>query len=333
MHGSVRVLAVDAGGTSTRLHVYGGHGPEPIHSAVYASRDYSGLHIILADFMKSAGPVEDGVVAIAGPVIGGRCEATNLPWVVEEDDLTQAINAPVHMINDFEAVGHGVKSMTDRDLQVLAPGYPPGPHDPIVVIGAGTGLGQSVVVPMNTGAPRVLHSEGGHTDFAPRNDEEVELLQWLREKHERVSVERVVSGQGLVELHRFLVLTERISISPQVEELLEREKDPGKVIGEAALAGTDAGCSATVARWLSLYGAEAGNLALKVIPDGGIYLAGGISAKLAPLFESSDFMNSFLHKGRMRTVLERVRVNIVLNQNLGIIGARNLALNEIPDSA
>ena len=236
------------------------------------------------------------------------------------------------MINDFAAVGYGILGLNEKDLLTLQTGKLDR-NAPMAVIGAGTGLGQGFLVPEGD-SYRVFGSEGGHTDFAPRSPLEFQLLKYLLDKHniDRVSVERVVSGQGIVSIYQFLRDSKHFgNETPEIAEIVraweqqvghkEKKVDAAAAIAKAALEKSDRLSEETMEMFVEAYGAEAGNLALKLLPYGGLYIAGGIAAKILPLMQERDFMEAFINKGRMRGLLERIPVHIVLNPQVGLVGA------------
>lgn len=324
----MRLLVGDIGGTSTRLAV--------------ASVDDAGT-VTLADerrYDSASGPDLDGFVrdylgrvwtgvaraslAIAGPVEGNRCQTTNLPWVVDGDALARAVGlTSVTLLNDFAAAAWGTLVVAEADTVVLQEGRLV-PTAPRVVIGAGTGLGEALVV--MEGGPRVLPGEGGHKGFSARSDREDRLLAWMRaELGGRVSVERVVSGMGLRDVYRFLRDVEGLAESPAVRARMTSE-DAGAVVGECALDGSDPLCAETFAVFLEAYGAEAGDVALQALAYGGVWIAGGIAAKTLALMKDGRFLGAFLDKGRMRPVVERVPVRVVTDGSLGLRGAARAAV-------
>lgn len=325
------LLAGDIGGTKTALSLYTRDpqsGYREVASARYVSAEYSGLAPIIRDFLQtavgdcSAETVRAAAFGVAGPVENGVCKTTNLPWVIEEKLLSQTVVAPVRLINDFHAVALGIGELRPEDFEVLQSGEV-APHGPVAILGAGTGLGEAILLP-GPGGPQVIASEGGHVDFAPRNELEVALLQFLWLRHRRVSVERVVSGPGIKALYDFVIETQQLPESPQVREELQNE-DPSRVIGEHGVAGTDPACVRAVDLFVSLYGSEAGNLALKILPRGGVFVAGGVAPKLIAKIRDGSFMHAFLDKGRLSSALERLHVSVVMNPQVGLFGARKLA--------
>jgi glucokinase len=324
------VLAGDIGGTKTALSLYALEGKtelKEVASTRFASSEYSGLGPLVHEFLRSAtgGSVSSLCAAafgVAGPVEHGISKTTNLPWVIDQRQLADQLGAPVGLINDFYAVALGIGELGPNDVEVLQPGEVDA-QGPVAIIGAGTGLGQAMLVPSAAG-PIVLPSQGGHTDFAPRNELEIELLRFLWKRHRTVSNERVISGMGIKTLYEFITQTGVVPESPAVKAELEGA-DAGAVIGKHALAASDPACVRAIDMFISLYGAEAGNLALKMLPTGGLYVTGGIAPRLIEKLRHGSFMHAFLDKGRMASLLERVRVSVVLNSHVGLLGARWLA--------
>jgi glucokinase len=275
---------------------------------------------------------EKACFAIAGPVVKNTAKLTNLTWFLDKDRLIQELGIPsVSLINDFAAVGYGIFGLTKQDLLTLQVGkYQPAA--PMAVIGAGTGLGQGFLIRQDN-QYQVFPSEGGHADFAPRNELEFQLLKYLVDKHDiqRVSVERVVSGLGITSIYQFLRDRQIAPESPEIAQAVrtweqeaqkaEKTVDPGAFIGSAALQKSDRLSEQTMQLFIEVYGAEAGNLALKLLPYGGLYIAGGIAPKILPLMENGSFLLNFTQNGRMGSLLEEIPVHIILNQQVGLIGA------------
>ncbi|NEO57464.1 MAG: glucokinase [Okeania sp. SIO3B5] len=347
------LLAGDIGGTKTILQLVEAKREESkatvefqsLYENRYPSNDFPDLVPIVQKFLAEANEKlgeqfqpEKACFAIAGPVVNNTVKLTNLPWMLDAKLLESGLGiSQVSLINDFEAVGYGILGLTDNDLETLQAGEPQD-DTPIAVIGAGTGLGECFLI-RGGGAVRVYPTEGGHTDFAPRSELEFDLLKYLLAKHniDRVSVERVVSGMGIVAIYQFLRDRKSAAESPEIGELVRKWEteigsdeitvDPGAVIGKAALENSDRLCEKVFELFVGAYGAEAGNLALKLLPYSGLYIAGGIAAKILPLMKSGAFMEAFHHKGRMRPLLEKVPVHIVLNPKVGLIGAAIRASN------
>jgi glucokinase len=333
------LLAGDIGGTKTILRLVGTDQGNPLYEMRYSSHQFSHLVPLVETFLAAAadqlGQVyqpEKACFAIAGPVVNETSKLTNLGWQLASDCLSQDLAiAKVSLINDFAAVGYGVLGLAPTDCETLQSGEPQ-TQAPIAVLGAGTGLGQGFLIHTQSGY-QVFASEGGHADFAPRSELEYQLLRYLLDKHDigRISVERIVSGQGVVAIYQFLRDRDYAKVSPEVEDVVhqwecqvgrsEKTVDAAAAIALAALAGRDRLSEQALQIFVEAYGAEAGNLALKLLPYGGIYVAGGIAAKILPLIKAGGFLSAFTNKGRMRPLLERIPVHIVLNPQVGLIGA------------
>jgi glucokinase len=317
----MRILAGDIGGTKTDLALY--DGATSVVRKRYLSRDYPSLMAVAREFLGAA-TIEAAAFAVAGPVRGGHCKATNLPWEMDEGSLSLGLNAPVTLLNDLAAVIYGIPELDpERDLVSLAEGQRD-PHGPFAVVAAGTGLGEGIGVPTSSGL-RVLPSEGGHTDFAPRNEVEIELLRFLLRLHPaRVSVERVLCGSGLVALYDFVLDRGLARPNPQTRaEMLAT--DPAAVVSRLGSSGEDAACERALSLFVSLYGSEAGNLALKVLSTGGLFVGGGIAPKMLERLRRGDFMQAMLTKGRMSDLLMSIPVNVVTSPDVAIMGARAAA--------
>ncbi len=322
-----QLLAGDVGGTKTALSLFErtADGWIELAATVLSSAVHKGLEAPARVFLEGAGVTPQACAfGVAGPVVGGRCQTTNLPWTVDARALASSLGvARVAVVNDFEATARGLLELGPEQLVVLQEGdVEPGGH--AAVLGAGTGLGEAILLRTERGA-RVLSTEGGHTDFAPRNEEEDGLLRFLRQRHGgRVSVERAVSGPGLAALHAFVL--EGGLAKGRADTLVRMQsEDPGTVIGELGAAGSDPACAKALSMFVSLYGAEAGNLALKTLPTAGVYVAGGIAPRILPTLREGGFLAAFLDKGRMRPLLERVRVSVVTDARVGLYGARAIA--------
>ncbi|MDP8963847.1 MAG: glucokinase [Cyanobacteriota bacterium] len=336
------LLAGDIGGTKTILRLV----EEPtalsrhtLYEALYPSRDFPDLVPIVQRFLSTAAQQlgiepkpEKACFAIAGPVINDTSVLTNLNWFLEARRLEKELAiARIRLINDFAAVGYGILGLETTDLHTLQE-VTPQPDAPIAVLGAGTGLGEGFLI-QQPGGYQVFASEGGHTDFAPRTGLEFQLLQYLLEKYDiqRISVERVVSGQGIVAIYQFLRDRQIAPESAEIGQVIrtweqetgrsEKSVDPAATIAQAALEKRDRLSEQTLQMFVDAYGAEAGNLALKLLPYGGLYVAGGIAAKILPLIKEGQFLRAFGQKGRVSSLLERVPVHVILNPQVGLIGA------------
>jgi len=320
------ILAGDVGGTKTRLALYepAASVREPVLEQRLASREYASLAALVHGFLAGA-PARPrrAVLGVAGPVVGQRVEATNLPWRIVAAELGAGLGGiPVRLVNDLEATAWGLPLLDASEVETLHPGEPqPGNR---ALIAAGTGLGEAVLVWDGT-TWRPSASEGGHADFAPRDALEDELLRWLRQRHGRVSYERVLSGPGLAELYRFLAATGRGDASGDVAARFEAAADPGAVVSAAALDGSCGRARLALERFVSIYGAEAGNLALQALAVNGVYLGGGIAPRILPFLRSGGFLEAFRDKGRLAPVLARIPVTVLRDDRAALWGAARLA--------
>lgn len=320
------VLAGDIGGTKTALALFdrGARGLALLREDTLPSREFASLELAIEKFLGAAPrpAIEAACLGVAGPVVDGRCVATNLPWVIDERTLTAAIpTRRVKLLNDLEVAAHGVLALDDAELHTLQPGTPRRGH--MALIAAGTGLGEALIV--QDGERRlVVASEGGHADFAPRDDLEMDLLRFLREEFGRVSLERILSGPGLFNVYRFLRQTGWSQESAEVAERM-RAGDPSAVVTEMALAGRDPMCARALDIFVSVYGAEAGNLALKAMAVGGVFVAGGIAPRILPRLTSGAFVAAFRDKGRLAALMEAIPIRVALNPRAPLLGAARIA--------
>ena len=321
------VLAGDIGGTTTRLAFFrsGEAGTEVVARETFPSRSHGTLAAIVQAFVAATGLVaERACFGIAGPVRGGRVLTPNLPWLVDGNELAALLGvAQVTLINDLQANAYGIPLLQESDFALLNPGEAE-PTGAIAVISAGTGLGETIAVWDGT-MHRPLPGEGGHADFAPRNELESELLLHLRAEHGRVSVERVVSGPGLVNIYRFLRDRRHLAETPAVNEAMATGV-PAAIISRAAMDGSCPLCAQALDLFVSLYGAEAGNLALRALATGGVYIGGGIAPKIIDRLRGPLFMRAFTAKGRLSPLLETLPVRVILNEHTALLGAGRCAL-------
>lgn len=321
------ILAGDIGGTNSRLAFFALEQDrlEKVAGKTYPSKAYKSLDDIVRQFLSEHSfPIDRTCFAIAGPVFGGRSATTNLSWMVDAVRLSETIgSSEVVLINDLEAIGYGLPELRETDVAVLNPGNP---HEQgnRGIIAAGTGLGEAGAY-WDGRTHHPFACEGGHTDFGPRDREEVDLLSYLQAKFGRVSYERLVSGPGLFEIYCFLRETGRAEEPSWLAEEL-RQQFPPPVIVRTALEETAEICIRALQLFVSIYGAEAGNLALKVLARGGIYLGGGIAPRIATKLRTPAFMESFVSKGRMRPLLEAIPVRVILNDMTGLLGAARYAV-------
>jgi glucokinase len=318
------VLAGDVGGTKTALALV--QGGTVIERRVFPSAAFPSLEALVSEFLGQRGKnISRACFGIAGPVSEDSVRTTNLRWVIEARNLEHALGVPrVTLVNDFHALAVGITVLPASDFAVLNDS-PSDPKGPWVLIGAGTGLGEAVVVHTGNGYD-VIASEGGHTDFAPRNELEIDLLRFLLQRHARVSYERIICGRGLVALYEFMRGRSPELESPMVsKEIADSSGDIAPIISRHGLAGDDPLCAQALSLFVSIYGAEAGNLALKVVARGGVFVAGGIAPKILPKLLDGTFRSSFVAKGRLSPLLEATPVKVVLNSDAGLIGAATLA--------
>jgi glucokinase len=322
------LLAGDVGGTKTAVALFTptASGVRLVREATLPSGEFKGLEAVVRRFL-SEGPsvrISAACFGVAGPVVDGRCITTNLPWHVGERSLARTIPAPrVRLLNDLEAAAHGVLALPPSALMPLQAGK--ARKGNMVMIAAGTGLGEAILV-WDGARHRVLASEGGHADFAPRNDLESDLLRFLRKGFGHVSYERVLSGPGLHNIYRFLRDTGHGSEPPWLSERL-RSGDPGTVVSEVGLAGAHPLCTAALELFVSIYGSEAGNLALKAVALGGVFVGGGIAPKIRAKLVDGNFRAAFRDKGRYRDLLASIPVRLVLEPRAALLGAAHVALN------
>jgi glucokinase len=314
------VVAGDIGGTKTRLASVAVAGTQVRieREACYQSRNFATFEALLADFLQDVPGSAHAAFGIAGPVRGRSVRVTNLPWHIEADALQQRFGFETCiLLNDLEATAYGLPALGPEDLLTLQAGQP-GACGNAAIIAAGTGLGEAGLY-WDGERHRPYATEGGHASFSPQSELEMDLLRYLRGRYMHVSWERVVSGMGLLDLHDFLRSYRNAAAPPWLEEEL-RTGDAAAAISRAALAGCDGICIETLECFVRLYGAEAGNLALKTMSTGGLYVGGGIAPRILPLLQQDLFMQAFLNKGRMSPLLEAMPVRVILNDRVALYG-------------
>jgi glucokinase len=319
------ILAGDIGGTNARLAYFqpqNGH-LQLISERVFPSREYSELGEIVSKFMEDAATrPEAACFGIAGPVRNGRVETTNLPWVIEQSRLAKQIQLPATLlINDLEANAWGIGALSSRDLVALNQVGPSAGNQ--AVIAPGTGLGEAGLF-WNGSQHQVFACEGGHVDFAPQGDLQIELLQFLARRYGHVSFERVLTGPGLLNVYEFL-REKGCGDEPSGFAAQLSQGDASAAISGAALNRTNPLAEQALDLWVSVYGAEAGNLALKIMATGGIFLGGGISPKILPKLTGPIFLQAFHEKGRLRPLLEGIPVRVITNDKAALLGAARCA--------
>jgi glucokinase len=316
------ILAGDIGGTNTRLALVEAMGEELriVAQETFPSRERTSLEAAIAEFLHlHSCDLASASFGIAGPVKNGRCEATNLPWVVDSKTVAKRLRLKrVGLINDLEANAYGITVLQSKDFVILNKGVRNASGN-MAVISAGTGLGEAGFF-WDGERHHPFPSEGGHVDFAPRNRLEIELLDHLMGHYRRVSYERLVSGPGLVHVYRFLRDTGKGTEPTWLAEQM-RHGDPAPIISQQAIEGKSLLCLQALEIFVSLYGAEAGNLALKLMATGGVYLGGGIAPKIISKLKEPEFMNAFTAKGRMRPLLQDIPVRVIMNPKTALLGA------------
>jgi glucokinase len=321
------ILAGDIGGTSTRLAYFEVDNGKlkPVINERFSSRGRAGLEEIVLEFLrKYPVKVEFASFGIAGPVRNQRVEATNLPWVIDAASLKSSlVTTDVFLINDLEANTYGIFELQPTDFAVLNAGNPTEAGN-IAVISAGTGLGEAGAT--WDGSRFVVYAtEGGHTDFAPRNEIEIDLLLYMRKRlGGRVSYERLLSGPGVYNIYQFLRDTGRGTEEPWLRQEIEKD-DPSAVVSRYGLEGKSELAVKTLDLFVELYGAEGGNLALKMMATRGVFIGGGIAPKILPRMLTGRFMDAFADKGRFEHLLRTVPVRILLNDQAALLGAARFA--------
>jgi glucokinase len=321
------ILVGDIGGTHTRMALLSrNEGRLTLErQRVYPSREHAGLGEIISDFIRQEGVrPEAACFGIAGPVLNGRANVSNLAWVVDAVEISQILAiSPVWLINDLLAHASGIADLQDADLVVLNAGTPcPGNA---ALIAAGTGLGEAGVF-WDGFMYRPFPAEGGHADFAPNNELELALYSYLMKKFGHVSYERVLSGPGIKNIYDFLQECGAEQEPPWLKEELEHAPDPSALVAQHGLAAKSPICERTLDIFVNVYAAEAGNLALRMMAVGGIFISGGIAGKLLPKMQEPRFMKAFVSKGRMSSLLESVPVKLIVNEHIGLLGAARHAL-------
>jgi len=346
------ILAGDIGGTKTNLALYDWvrDRVEPVWLESFPSGDYQTLEEILVEFLtpprKPASPVSSGseetssgsqandqspsaitltaaCFGIAGPIIDNRCQTTNLPWIVDGAAIAKRFEIPqVQLLNDLEATAYGIVWLRPDELEVLNVGNAPKKRQAYALIAAGTGLGQSILF-WDGKMYRPMPSEGGHADFAPNNDQEIDLLRYLRSQYLHVSYERILSGPGLHAVYEFLRDTKKNEPTWLAEKI--KAGNPAAEIAQAGLQGQAEIAKQALDLFASIYGAEAGNLALKALSLDGVYVGGGIAPKLITKLKDGTFMKSFTNKGRYKKLLSNMPVKVIMNQHTALLGAASVA--------
>ena len=328
------ILAGDVGGTKCNLALFSEKDGKltTVFKQRFASKEFARFELIVKEFSRLAAPymatdyVEAAGFGVAGPVIDNHVRATNLPWTVDAKLLERELDVEkIVLMNDLGATGHSIEHLSPEEFTVLNSGKPE-PGGTMALLAAGTGLGQSILVwdgEKDGGRYRIVPSEGGHSDFAPHTEQQIELLRFMRRRYPQVSWELILSGRGFRTLHEFL--------APEVKHATfeDPDADPAPEITHNGLAGTCPVCVETLDLWTSIYGAEAGNLALKVLALGGVYVAGGIAVKIIEKIKDGKFFAAFRDKWKFESVLENIPVSVVLNESAPLLGAAYEALASV----
>lgn len=352
------ILAGDIGGTKVNLALYDWKNDrvDPEREATFASSDFESFEDLLEEFLTPAEPEEEeeegmepseseedasadsgenesttsrpetvdvACFGVAGPVVDNRARTTNLPWIIDGNEIAKRFNIPrVRLLNDLEATAYGLLVLQPGELVVLNAGTPPKTNHPIGLIAAGTGLGEAILF-WDGARYQPIPSEGGHADFGPNSDQEIELLRHLRTTYLHVSYERVLSGAGLHAIYEFLRDSKKIEPTWLAERL--KVMDPPAAIAEAGLKKQAEIAVQALDLFASIYGAEAGNLALKAMTLSGVYLAGGIAPKMLAKLKDGTFMRAFTAKGRYKRLLSTIPVRVIMNEKAAILGAAAVA--------
>ena len=317
------ILAGDIGATRTRLAAFETEGNRLscVVEKIYMSQEYPGLSEILPIFIRSEGiPVHSACFGVAGPVRSGRSKISNLPWVIDSGELAKQLKLPsVGLLNDLEAYAYGIDALESKDFVTLSEGSEDAEGNR-AVISAKTGLGVAGLF-WDGFRHHPFACEGGHADFAPRNDLQMELLAYLQKKYGRVSCERILSGPGIRHIYDFLRDAHKAEEPAWLHDKIAVAADAPALISQLAAEGKAPICDQTMSTFVSVFGAEAGNCALHYMSTGGIFIGGSIAAKNVPKMKDPVFLESFLDKGRMESILKDMPVKIILNDDCGLIGA------------
>lgn len=318
------LLAGDIGGTKTVLGLYEwlDDGPLTLQEECFPSASFDSFEDVLLTFLTNAPSVQAAAFGVAGPVFEGRCDVTNLPWRLDEQALHETLGlCRVRLLNDLETTALGMTRLASSEWVDLNPWGVACPRGNIGVIAAGTGLGEAVLI-CDGDRYLPLATESGHADFAPATEQEDELLKFMRAQFpDHVSVERILSGSGLVAIYQYMRSSHPIPVLPEIQSALAEEVDAAPAITRGAMEKNDPLCRAALDIFVRIYGAEAGNLALRCLARGGIYIGGGIAAKILPLLQQGAFIQAFSAKGRFSEFLSRLPVRVAMNPGASLLGA------------
>ncbi len=315
------ILSGDIGGTKVHLALFeDGDVKRVVAQKIFSAKEFADFSILLTEFLRplSGIKIDRACFGIAGPILNERCSTTNLPWVIDAELLRQQIQTShVFLINDLEANAWGLRCLGDDAFFVLNEGVKM--EGNAALISPGTGLGEAGLY-WNGKSHFPFSSEGGHSGFASQNEEEIELWRYLKKTHEHVSFEHVLSGSGIYQIYRFFVDVKGLE-GILTQKILEEQKEPQRLIRDKAIKKECPVCMRTIDLFVSILGGEAGNLALKMLSVGGVYVGGGIPPKIVDFLKTGTFMKSFVDKGRFRSLMEKIPVKVVLNDNTALMGA------------
>jgi glucokinase len=326
--GETMILAGDIGGTKTNLALFtpGAGRPQPVESRHLATADYPSPEAIIADFLRGQHhEVKAACLALAGPVVDGRCRFTNLPWRLSAETLARRFGwQRCRLLNDVEATAHALPLLAAPEFEALRPPAP-APDGNLAIMAPGTGLGMGLAIQLGSEVIP-LASEGGHADFAPIDEETVSLWRYIQARRGRVTLESVLSGAGLQRIYQWRRHLGETHPDPKTGQRIEDSDDPPAQISALAIRQQDPVCVRALACFVRCLGAAAGNLALTATTRGGIYLAGGIAPKILPALKRGGFTDAFLDKGRFRDFLTTVPVRVILTESAPVLGAARVAL-------
>jgi len=319
-------LIGDIGGTKTNIAILEPSGGKfkTLYEKSFVSKDYDSLTTIVKKIVETCcgtSLAKYACFGVAGPVKDGMCDATNLPWIIDSKKIKEVLNIDnVFLLNDLEAAAYGIEVLEDKDVYVLNKGTPQ-KNGARCLVSAGTGLGESIIF-WDGKKYKPCPSEGGHSDFAPRNKIEIDLLSYLINKYGRISYERILSGSGLLNGYGFFKDTTYQNTPGWLLERLKKE-DPSAVISDVGMSKKDECCEKALDLFVSIYGAEAGNLALKCLATAGVYIGGGIAPKILDKIKEGAFMQAFTHKGRLSVMVSQIPVKVILNDKIPLLGCAN----------
>jgi glucokinase len=316
---SITILAGDVGGTKTNIALYrvNTKGVTQLREGKYASQEYKSLADIIIQFTGTEWP-DHICMAVAGPVLNGKVHLTNLAWELDCSAMSTALKVPVFFINDLEATGYGLAGLQSNELAVIHTSDTHAEGN-IAIVAAGTGLGEAGLY-YDGSKYHPFATEGGHSDFSPRTEQDIELLRFLQQQHGHVSWERVLSGPGIHTIFTFLTTVERKKVSAWLTEQMQQQ-DPSAVISNAAMHQQEPVCMEALQLFVRYLATEAASLVLKLKATGGCYLAGGIAPKLLSLIQTGYWYKQFIDAGRMQPLLEKTPVYVILNDKIPLLGA------------